>query len=166
MSIQEGIPLEDCPSLSSLFSSDILGQLPSSGPYRVRRTAVSLIGLLITCLPGDPCPHRRNAGTYATWFTTQNTNAVPGQQSLLMNAIGLVVNALSEPVLCLSAANALQELCDANRTALAPHIGAFGTLHSGLATIPVRAHHPFFLLERESLIFYSRTQRRAKYCSR
>ncbi|TFK99936.1 ARM repeat-containing protein [Pterulicium gracile] len=118
MSIQEGIPLEDCPSLSSLFSSDILGQLPSSGPYRVRRTAVSLIG------------------TYATWFTTQNTNAVPGQQSLLMNAIGLVVNALSEPVLCLSAANALQELCDANRTALAPHIGAFGTLHSGLATIP------------------------------
>jgi hypothetical protein len=118
MSIQEGVPLDDCPYLCRLFSAEILGQLPTAGPYRVRRTAVSLIG------------------TYATWFTTQPKEAPPGQQTLLMNSIGFVVNALSEPVLCLAAANALQELCDANRAALAPHIGAFGTLHSGLTSIP------------------------------
>ena len=40
--------------------------------------------------------------------------------------------------LCRSAANALRDLCDANRAALAPHIGAFAELHAGLNDIPVR----------------------------
>ncbi|KAI0043476.1 hypothetical protein FA95DRAFT_399217 [Auriscalpium vulgare] len=36
----------------------------------------------------------------------------------------------------LQAANALRDLCDANRTALAPHISAFGELHAGLVGVP------------------------------
>jgi hypothetical protein len=54
-----------------------------------------------------------------------------------MRVVSFVVTALSEQSLCLPAANALKELCDANRVALAPHINAFGTLHAGLASIPV-----------------------------
>ena len=77
-------------------------------------------------------------GTYASWFTTQSiTSASTSSPSLLMNAISYVVSALPEPSLCLPAANALRDLCDANRAALAPHIGAFAELHAGLTGIPV-----------------------------
>ena len=55
-----------------------------------------------------------------------------------MNAISYVVAALPEPALCLPAANALRDLCDANGAALAPHIGAFAELHARLNDIPVR----------------------------
>lgn len=54
-----------------------------------------------------------------------------------MNAISYVVSALPEPSLCLPAANALRDLCDANRAALSPHIGAFAELHAGLVGVPV-----------------------------
>lgn len=54
-----------------------------------------------------------------------------------MNVIAYVVAALPEPTLCLPAATALRDVCDANRTALAPHVGAFGKLHAELAGIPV-----------------------------
>jgi hypothetical protein len=77
------------------------------------------------------------AGSYASWFTTQPQSTTDGP-SLLMNSIQYVAEALSEPYLCLPAANALRSLCDANRTALAPHLHAFGALHSNLANIPVR----------------------------
>jgi hypothetical protein len=46
-----------------------------------------------------------------------------------------VVPALSDASLCLPAANALRDLCDANRSALAPHITAFGELHAGLSRV-------------------------------
>ena len=46
MAVQEAVPVEDNALLLRLFSSDILGQLPSSGHERVRRTAVLLIGEL------------------------------------------------------------------------------------------------------------------------
>jgi hypothetical protein len=76
-------------------------------------------------------------GSYASWFTTQPQSATDSP-SPLMNTIQYVVEALSEPPLCLPAANALRSLCDANRMALAPHLHAFGALHSSLADIPVR----------------------------
>ena len=76
------------------------------------------------------------AGSYASWFTTQPQGGA-NSPSLLMNSIQYVVEALSEPSLCLSAANALRSLCDSNRAALAPHLHAFGTLHASLANIPV-----------------------------
>ena len=76
-------------------------------------------------------------GSYASWFTTQPQSAT-NSSSPLMNSIQYVVEALSEPSLCLPAANALRSLCDANRTALAPHLHAFGALHASLANIPVR----------------------------
>lgn len=80
------------------------------------------------------CP----TGTYASWFTTQNKIHSPtSTPSLLMNSISYVVAALPEPALCLPAANSLRDLCDANRVALAPHIGAFAELHAGLIGIPV-----------------------------
>lgn len=115
MSVQEALPLEDNPLVSQLFGSEVLGHLPRVGQDRVRRTMLGLIG------------------TYASWFTTQNPASSP---SLLMNAISYVAAALPEPSLCLPAANSLRDLCDANRVALAPHIGAFGELHAGLTGIP------------------------------
>ncbi|KAI6014180.1 armadillo-type protein [Pisolithus marmoratus] len=119
MSIQEALPLEDNPLVSQLFGSEVLGHLPRAGQDRVRRTMLGLIG------------------TYASWFTTQNKATSPtSTPSLLMNAISYVVAALPEPSLCLPAANSLRDLCDANRVALAPHIGAFGELHAGLTGIP------------------------------
>ena len=80
-----------------------------------------------------------DTGSYASWFTTQPT-IPPGSTvpSLLLNALKYVVSALTEPNLCLFAATALRDLCDANRTALAPHIAAFGELHAQVVNIPVR----------------------------
>jgi hypothetical protein len=77
-------------------------------------------------------------GTYASWFTTQRTEPSSSTPSPLMNAISYVVAALSEPSLCLEAANALRDVCDANRKTLAPHIDAFANIHVGLTDIPVR----------------------------
>ncbi len=54
-----------------------------------------------------------------------------------MTTISYIVSALSDPDLCLHAANSLRSVCDANRTALAPHISAFGELHAGLVGINV-----------------------------
>ena len=44
-SIQEAIDMETAPELSRLFSAEIFGRLPSTGRSRVRRTALSLIGV-------------------------------------------------------------------------------------------------------------------------
>ncbi|KIJ61703.1 hypothetical protein HYDPIDRAFT_115503 [Hydnomerulius pinastri MD-312] len=119
MSVQEAIPLEDNPFIAQLFGPGVLGRLPTTGQDRVRRTALGL------------------AGTYASWFTTQSITSTPNSSpSLLMNTISYVVAALPEPSLCLPAANGLRDLCDANRSALAPHIGAFADLHAGLTGIP------------------------------
>lgn len=115
-SVQEAVSLEDNAQLRRLFSQDILDRLPTTGSHRVRRTMLIVIG------------------TYASWFTTQSRT---GDTFLLMSAVSHVVQALREPGLCFHAANALRDLCDANRTALAPHISAFSDLHSGLAEIPV-----------------------------
>ncbi|RPD63454.1 ARM repeat-containing protein [Lentinus tigrinus ALCF2SS1-6] len=119
MAVQEAVPVEDSPHLRQIFGPDILGRLPKTGDDRVRRTALHLIG------------------SYASWFTTQ-PSPTPGSvaSSPLMNAITYVVSALTDPQLCLFAANALRDLCDANRIALAPHISAFGELHAGLTGIP------------------------------
>jgi hypothetical protein len=54
-----------------------------------------------------------------------------------MSALSYVVSALPEAQLCLPAAIALRDLCDANRSALAPHISAFAELHANIANIPV-----------------------------
>jgi hypothetical protein len=134
MSIQEASPIEDHADLGRLFSAEVLGLFPKTGSTRVRRTAVVLIGnywyyTSITNLMA--------AGSYASWFTTQPQSAAISP-SLLMGAIQYVAEALSEPALCLPAANALRSLCDANRIALAPHLHAFGALHANLANIPVR----------------------------
>ncbi|EIN05146.1 ARM repeat-containing protein [Punctularia strigosozonata HHB-11173 SS5] len=120
MSIQEAVPVEPNAHLERLFGPDILGRLPTSSHDRVRRTTLGLIG------------------EYATWFMTQSTLPPTSTQqtSLLMNAVSYVVAALSEPGLCLHAANALRELCDANRAALAPHISAFAQLNAGLSSVP------------------------------
>ncbi|KDQ56073.1 hypothetical protein JAAARDRAFT_36863 [Jaapia argillacea MUCL 33604] len=119
MSIQEAVPMDepDNPHLVRVFGPEVLGRLPTSGHHRVRRTMVGLIG------------------NYSSWFTCLPPTP-PSNPSLLMNAISYVVSALPEQALCLHAANALRDLCDANRAALAPHVGAFGELHAGLNGIP------------------------------
>ncbi|KAH8115086.1 ARM repeat-containing protein [Phellopilus nigrolimitatus] len=112
MSVQEAVELAQSPHLERLFGPEVLGRLPTSGNDRVRQTALSLIG------------------AYATWFT------VPVDNRFLLSTLNYVVQALDEPALCLSAANALRELCDANRTNLANHIADFGQLHARLPMIP------------------------------
>ncbi|THV01907.1 ARM repeat-containing protein [Dendrothele bispora CBS 962.96] len=118
LSIQEALDYENTPHLHRLFSTEILGRLPTTGYNRVRRTTLSLIG------------------TYASWFATSNTVTTPPKQDLLMTCVSYVVQALPVQTLCLQAASALRNLCDANRKALAPQIGAFAELHAGLAQVP------------------------------
>jgi len=108
---QEAVPTGDNPHLSRLFGPEVLGRLPVAGSDRVRRTALGL------------------TGEYSTWFTTQDS-------SLLLGVISYVVSAFSEFSLCLYAASALKELCDANRLALASRIDAFAQLHANLSSIP------------------------------
>jgi hypothetical protein len=142
MSIQEAVPLEDNPVLAKLFGPDVLGRLPTSGQDRIRRTMLGLIGRSIAHTAFNRLPNLSCSAAYSTWFTTQPKPPTPtSAPSLLMNAISYVVAALPEPALCLPAANALRDLCDANRAALAPHIGAFAELHAGLSDIPVREIH-------------------------
>lgn len=50
MAVHEGVPVEENPHLSRLFGVDILGRLPRTGVERVRRTAVTLIGMLLKTL--------------------------------------------------------------------------------------------------------------------
>lgn len=128
MSVQEAMDLEKTPHLGRLFSPDILGRLPSAGHGRIRRTTLGVIG------------------TYATWFASQasessqsNPNLVSNpnaNSNLLMTVLGYVVAALTDPSLCLQAALAMRNLCDANRKALAPQMGAFAELYAGLGSIP------------------------------
>ncbi|KAF5376630.1 hypothetical protein D9615_007856 [Tricholomella constricta] len=113
-SIQEALDLEKTPHLPRIFSPEILGRLPSTGASRIRRTTLGLIG------------------TYSSWFASQPFET-PG---LLMSVLTYVASALTDPSLCLQAANALRNLCDANRKALAPEIGAFAELHAALGSIP------------------------------
>ncbi|KAG6908732.1 hypothetical protein DXG01_003577 [Tephrocybe rancida] len=113
-SIQEAIDMETTPHLPQVFGPDILGKLPSTGATRIRRTTLSLIG------------------AYSSWFASQPNNP-PG---LLMSVLTYVASALTDPMLCLQAAISLRNLCDANRKALAPEIGAFGQLHATLGSIP------------------------------
>jgi hypothetical protein len=70
-------------------------------------------------------------GSYASWFTTLPT----GTSEPLLAVLSFVAPSLSEASLCLPAAIALRDLCDANRAALAPHITAFGELHAGLSSV-------------------------------
>ncbi len=152
MAVQEAVPLEDSPHLRQVFGPEILGRLPKSGEDRVRRTALHLIGKYILLRTAfDPDAQRLHSGSYASWFTTQPAPVAESvASSPLMNAINYVVSALTDPNLCLFAANALRDLCDANRIALAPHISAFGELHASLTGIPVRLH---FHLRWRQLIF-------------
>ncbi|KAF5337781.1 hypothetical protein D9611_015001 [Ephemerocybe angulata] len=119
MSVQEAVDLEKAPQLARFFNQDILGRLPTTGHNRLRRTTLSVIG------------------TYSTWFTLYaKASDTPADPTLLLNVLNYVVTALTDPALCLQAAIALRNLCDTNRKALAPHIGAFGQLHDGLERIP------------------------------
>ncbi|KAL0952434.1 hypothetical protein HGRIS_006706 [Hohenbuehelia grisea] len=114
MSIQEAIDLENTPSLARMFTEEVLTCLPTSGYDRVRKTMLSLIG------------------TYSSWFAAQPTAQTP---AMLMNVVGYIATALSESTLSLWAANAMRDICDANRAALAPNLGAFAQLHAALADI-------------------------------
>ena len=49
MCTQEAVPVEENAPLLRLFSPDVLGRLPSSGPDRVRRTMLQLIGNDLPC---------------------------------------------------------------------------------------------------------------------
>lgn len=83
-----------------------------------------------------------------------------------MGAIQYIAEALSEPSLCLPAANALRSLCDANRMALAPHLHAFGALHANLANIPVSIEFTFLPPRRLANTGYRTIQSSAVHLER
>ena len=85
------------------------------------------------------------SGAYASWFARHSLDSLldSSNENLLLTVLSL----------CLSAATALRNLCEANRTALAVHIGAFGELH-------VR-----FTLVSFIYTFVGRIQREAKFFS-
>ncbi|KAF9073098.1 ARM repeat-containing protein [Rhodocollybia butyracea] len=116
-SIQEALDYEKTPRLEQLFSPQTLERLPTTENVRLRRTTLGLIG------------------TYASWFAVPSVT-VPPKSELLMATISYVVQSLPDQMLSLQAASALRNLCDANRKALAPQIGAFAELHAGLAQVP------------------------------
>lgn len=75
-------------------------------------------------------------GVYSSWFATQPISPPnSAEPNLLLSALNYIVVALEDPSFCLHAANALRNLCDANRKALAPHISAFGELHARIDNI-------------------------------
>lgn len=96
------------------------------------------------CVPVYPFRKSNGAhgyiGAYSSWFSTHahEDASNPAAPDLLLTVLTYVVSALTDPALSLSAATALRNLCEANRKALAAHIGAFGELHAGLSNIPVR----------------------------
>lgn len=93
-----------------------------------------------------------NIGTYASWFAV-SSNTSPSKSELLMSAISYVVQSLPDQTLSLQAASALRNLCDANRKALAPQIGAFAELHAGLAQVPVRSRLRHFSCQGITTLF-------------
>lgn len=127
----------------------MLGRLPRTGTHRVRRTALATVGAYATWFTtgartrtGTPAlDDRGSTPTPTPGGSNGLLNAPVGQigegAGLLLDAVGYVVAALEEPVVCSDAARALKELCDANRTRLAPHIQSFGELHQRLPRIPV-----------------------------
>jgi hypothetical protein len=135
-SIHEAVSVERNIHLSRLFNPDILGRLPTTGIERVRRTALTVIGMF-SDFSAATIADRIPLGEYASWFTTQSVPDLAGAPDLLMTSVSFVVGSLPEPLLCLQAANALRSLCDANRSFLAPHIDAFAQVHANLTGIPV-----------------------------
>ena len=86
-----------------------------------------------------------------------------------MNAVTYIASALPDPALCLPAANALRDLCDANREALAPHINAFGELHANMAGMPVsclRVQVPYAYSRRCPRVGYREGQGTPIHCER
>ncbi|KAJ3726691.1 armadillo-type protein [Lentinula raphanica] len=118
-SVQEAADYAKVPRLEFIFSPQTLSQLPTTGNVRLRRTVLGLIA------------------AYASWFQVDEPHAtVVSKTELLMSSISYIVQSLPDQMLSLQAATALQNLCDANKSALAPRIGAFAELHAGLAQIP------------------------------
>lgn len=86
-------------------------------------------------------------GEYSTWFATQDS-------VLLLQIVAYVSTTLGEPALSLVAATALKQLCDANRTQLAPHIASFGDILAFAGNIPVRVlHHPRILTDNVMVVW-------------
>ncbi|CAE6434915.1 unnamed protein product [Rhizoctonia solani] len=147
--IQEALPVDPNPALATLFGPRVLGRLPRVGTHRVRRTALATVGAYATWFTtgartraGTPAADDADrtgsevAANGATLAVPSTISNVGEGASLLLDAVGYVVAALEEPVVCGDAARALKELCDANRVRLAPHIQSFGELHQRLPRIP------------------------------
>ena len=113
----------------------------------------------------DNFPSLLIPGAYSSWFASQPASE---SSALLMSVLTYVASALTDPALCLQAANALRNLCDANRKVLAPQIGAFAQLHAALGGIPVRlgSFEVFARGTENSVVSLFRTRKRGRLFSR
>ncbi|KAF8305820.1 hypothetical protein DL93DRAFT_2065964, partial [Clavulina sp. PMI_390] len=73
--------------------------------------------------------HLAQLGDFSTWFAERPT-------PILLSGVTFVVAGLRDPQLAIFAAGALEQLCDANRTQLAPHIASFGEVLAETRVIP------------------------------
>ncbi|KAM0748278.1 ARM repeat-containing protein [Meredithblackwellia eburnea MCA 4105] len=105
-SIRDGVLDDENVHLPRLFSSSILGRLPSEGFTQLRSSALYLVG------------------QYSTWFSAHPEEG--------LQAVSFVVPALSTPELAPQAARALRLLCTSNRKALGQHVGSFISVLGGL----------------------------------
>jgi hypothetical protein len=97
----------------------------------MQRTMLGLIGIFYPTLAFLVFTQLVNKGSFASWFATLPA----GSSEPLLAVLGYVVPALSNASLCLPAANALHNMCDANCSAPAPHITTFGKLYAGLSRV-------------------------------
>ncbi|KZS87157.1 ARM repeat-containing protein [Sistotremastrum niveocremeum HHB9708] len=139
-SVQESVPLTPNPHLERLFSSEVLGRLPGGdGREAVRKTAVGMIGAYATWFTLQPTPLLMTVLSYVVSALTSSSTPTPSSASSPnINAPARQPTSVEQDLLILSAANALRDLCDANRGVLARSgaIAGFGELYSQIGGIP------------------------------
>ncbi|KZT39584.1 hypothetical protein SISSUDRAFT_1061061 [Sistotremastrum suecicum HHB10207 ss-3] len=167
-SVQESVPLTPNPHLERLFSSEVLGRLPGgesitgapipnttlntttggtnggreSGREAVRKTAVGMIGAYATWFTLQPTPLLMTVLSYVVSTLTSSSSSTPTPSSSSNPNTNVpparAPTSVEQDLLILSAANALRDLCDANRGVLARSgaIAGFGELYSQIGGIP------------------------------
>lgn len=78
-SIQEAVDLEKSPQLARLFNHEVLGRLPTTGNLRLRRTSLSVIGMVVRLIsPGLQCSLTRRHVFYVVYESREITTGGDG----------------------------------------------------------------------------------------
>lgn len=154
------MPLEPNAYLTRLFGPEVLGRLPgnptpnpSSRSDTIANTFERGQGLEISWERGSGLERVWRTtvlliGTYASWFTQApllSSSTIPSlslpstssQDVLLLSLMYLTNTLVKSPNLTLPTANALRDLCDANRVRLSGYVGILGEVYTRLGGVAV-----------------------------